>query len=73
MAIETAAAILTRLAFEQNINLRSKLSIAPADETTLVALLMPLFRGILFQLQEDQRAYDEFPSGIEASPSEPGH
>jgi hypothetical protein len=64
MEIETAAAILTKLAFEQNTEFRSRLNNAKADETTLVALIMPLFRQVLSQLQEDLRVYDRFPSTI---------
>jgi hypothetical protein len=70
MAIETAAAILTKLAFEQNNDFRSKLVSAQADENTLVALIMPLFRRILCQLQEDHQAYEKFPSAIASSPSD---
>jgi len=72
MAIETAAAILTKLAFEQNNDFRSRLVSAQADEDTLVALIMPLFRRILSQLQEDHQAYEKFPSAIESSPSDRG-
>jgi hypothetical protein len=64
MAVETAAAILTKLAIEQNNDLRAKLSNSPGDETALVALIMPLFRRILSQLQEQQQAHDAFPSAI---------
>jgi hypothetical protein len=70
MEIETAAAILTKLAFEQNNDFRSRLSSAQADEKTLVALIMPLFRLILSQLQEDHRARAKFPSAIAPSPSD---
>jgi hypothetical protein len=73
MAIETAAAILTKLAFEQNADLKSRLSSPQADESTLVASIMPLYRRILSQLQEDLRAFEEFPSGIEPSSSDTGH
>jgi hypothetical protein len=73
MAIETAAAILTKLAFEQNNDFRSRLSSAQADENTLVALIMPLFRRILSQLQEDHQAFEQFPSSIARSPSDRGH
>jgi len=72
MAIETAAAILTKLAFEQNNDFRSRLVSAQADENTLVALIMPLFRRILSQLQEDHQAYEKFPSAIARSPSDRG-
>jgi hypothetical protein len=73
MAIETAAAILTKLVFEQNNDFRSRLSSAQADESTLAALIMPLFRRILSQLQEDHQAYDKFPSAIAPSSSDRGH
>jgi hypothetical protein len=73
MAIETAAAILTKLAFEQNDEFRSRLSSAQADENTLVALIVPLFRRILSQLQEDHQAHEKFPSSIAPSPTDRGH
>jgi hypothetical protein len=73
MEIETAAAILTKLAFEQNNDFRSKLSSAPAEESTLVALIMPMFRLILSQLQEDHRDHDKFPSAIATAPSDRSH
>ena len=73
MAIETAAAILTKLAFEQNNDFRSRLSSAQADENTVVALIMPLLRLILSQLQEDHQAHDKFPSAITPSPSDRRH
>jgi hypothetical protein len=62
MAMETAAAILAKLTFEQNNDFRARLSSAPADENTLVMLIMPLFRRILSQMQEQQQARDAFPS-----------
>lgn len=64
MAMETAAAILTTLAFEQNNDFRARLSNAPADESTLVALIVPLYQRILSQLQKQQQAHDAFPSAI---------
>jgi len=71
MAIETAAAVLTRLAFEQNDDFRSKLRSAPGDENTLALLIMPLYRRILSVLQGQQEAHDAFPSAITpAVPSE---
>jgi len=64
MAMETAAAILTKLAFEQNDDYKAKLTSAAADKSTLVALIMPLFRQILSELQEQRQAHDAFPSAI---------
>lgn len=64
MAAETAAAILTKLAFEQNNEFRSRLTSAQGDESALEALIMPVFRRILSQLREDQQAHDKFPSAI---------
>jgi hypothetical protein len=64
MAMETAAAILTKLAIEQNIDFRAKLSSAAADKSALVALIMPLCRQILSELQEQRQAHDAFPSAI---------
>ena len=64
METETAAAILTKLAFEQNNEFRSRLTSAHGDENALQALIMPVFRRILSQLREDQQAHDKFPSAI---------
>ena len=64
MAMETAAAILTKLAFEQNNDFRAKLTSAGADKSILVALIMLLFRQILSELQEQRQAHDAFPSAI---------
>jgi len=64
MAIETAAAILTKLAFEQNADFRLRLSSVQGDENALEALIMPLYRRILSQLREDQQSHDKFPSAI---------
>jgi hypothetical protein len=75
MAIETAAAILTKLAFEQNSELRSKLVDVNAEESALIGVMMPLFRRILRQLQDDLQAYDTFPSSPTSAPpaaSDPG-
>ena len=63
MAMETAAAILTKLALEQNAELKSKLN-AVRGEANVVALIMPLFRQILSELEEDRQAHDKFPSAI---------
>jgi hypothetical protein len=73
MAIETAAAILTKLAFEQNNDFKSKLSSVQADEVKVVELIMPVFRRMLSQLQEDHLAHDKFPSAIATSFSDRGH
>ena len=72
MAMETAAAILTRLAFEQNNDFKTKLNNAPGDDVTVVALIMPLFRRILAQMQEEGRALDRFPSSIATTLPDPG-
>lgn len=64
VSMETAAAILTKLAIEQNNDFRAKLSSAAAEKSTLVALIMPLFRQILSELQEQRQAHDAFPSSI---------
>ncbi len=81
MAMETAAAILTKLALEQNTELKSKLN-AARGEANVVALIMPLFRQILSELEEDRQAHDKFPSAIPrpsavrsatSSPSNLGH
>src|SRR5690349_24295558 len=63
MKMETAAAILTKLAVEQNTDLKSKLN-AARGEANVVALIMPLFRQILSELEEDRQAHDKFPSAI---------
>jgi hypothetical protein len=64
MAMETAAAILTKLAFEQNANLKSRLNVAPGKERELVAVMMPLFRQILSEMENDRQTHDKFPSAI---------
>lgn len=70
MAMETAAAILTKLALEQNTELKSKLN-AVRGEANVLALIMPLFRQILSELEEDRQAHDKFPSAIpRTSPSQ---
>ena len=63
MAMETAAAILTKLALEQNTELKSKLN-AVRGEADVLALIMPLFRKILSELEEGREAHDKFPSAI---------
>lgn len=68
MAMETAAAILTKLALEQNSDLKSRLSGA-RGEAKVVALIMPLFRQILAELEEDRQAHDKFPSAVPRSSS----
>lgn len=65
MAMETAAAILTKLALEQNTELKSKLS-AVHGEATVVSLIMPLFRQILSELEKNRQAHDKFPSATTA-------
>jgi hypothetical protein len=71
MAMETAAAILTKLALEQNTDLKSKLN-AVRGEANVVALIMPLFRQILSELEKDRQAHDKFPSAIPRSPGPSG-
>jgi hypothetical protein len=63
MAMETAAAILTKLALEQNTDLRSRLNGAHG-QANVVALIMPVFRQILSELQEDRQAHEKFPSAV---------
>jgi hypothetical protein len=65
MAMETAAAILTKLALEQNAELKSKLN-AARGEANVVASIMPLFRHVLAELERDRQAHDKFPSAIPA-------
>jgi len=65
MAMETAAAILTKVALEQNAELKSKLN-AARGETNVLALIMPLFRRVLSELERDRQAHDKFPSAIPA-------
>jgi hypothetical protein len=64
MAMETAAAILTKLAFEQNTDLKSKLTAVQGKEKDLLAFMMPLFRQILSELEKDRRTHDKFPSAV---------
>lgn len=68
MAMETAAAILTKLALEQNTDLKSKLN-AARGEANVVASIMPLFRQVLAELERDRQAHDKFPSAIPAPPA----
>jgi hypothetical protein len=63
MAMETAAAILTKLAFEQNTDLKSKLDVVQGKEK-VVALIMPLFRQILSELEKDRQTQEKFPSAV---------
>ncbi len=63
MEMETAAAILTKLAVEQNMDLKSRLT-AARGEAHVVALIMPLFRQILSELEKDRETHDKFPSAI---------
>lgn len=51
MAIETAAAILTKLAFEQNKKLKTRLTQAQGKEKELASVMMPLFRQILSEME----------------------
>ncbi|HYT07094.1 MAG TPA: hypothetical protein VEL77_05540, partial [Rugosimonospora sp.] len=67
MGMETAAAILTKLALEQNTELKSKLN-AVHGEATVVSLIMPLFRQIFSELEKNRQAHDKFPSAT-ARPS----
>jgi len=66
MAMETAAAILTKLALEQNAELKSRLNGAHG-EAKVVAVIMPLFRQILSELEEGRQAHDSFPSAVPSS------
>jgi hypothetical protein len=69
MAMETAAAILTKLAFEQNTDLKSRLAEVQGKDKELVALMMPLFRQILSEMESDRQTHDKFPSAVpERSP-----
>jgi hypothetical protein len=71
MAMETAAAILTKLALEQNTELKSRLN-AVHGEAKVVAVIMPLFRQILSELEKDRQVHDAFPSAIpRPSPGRP--
>jgi hypothetical protein len=65
MAMETAAAILTKLALEQNAELKSKLN-AARGEANVVASIMPLFGQVLSELEKQRQAHDKFPSAIPA-------
>ena len=66
MAMETAAAILTKLALEQNTELKSKLN-AARGEANVIASILPLFRQLLSELEKDRQAHDKFPSAIPVS------
>jgi len=64
MIVETAAAILTKLVFEQNDQMKARMSAAQGSEKDLVALFMPLFTEIVSRLDETRQAYETFPSAI---------
>ena len=64
MIVETEAAILTKLIFEQNDQMKSRIHTAQGSEKDLVALIMPLFREMLSQLTDARQAYETFPSAI---------
>lgn len=64
MIVETEAAILTKLVFEQNNQMKSRMNAAQGSEKDLVALVMPLFREMLSQLTDARQAYETFPSAI---------
>jgi hypothetical protein len=64
MIVETEAAILTKLLFEQNNQMKSRMNAAQGSEKDLVALVMPLFREMLSQLTDARQAYETFPSAI---------
>jgi hypothetical protein len=66
MIVETEAAILTKLVFEQNNQMKSRINAAQGSEKELVALIMPLFREMLSQLTDARQAYEMFPSSIPA-------
>jgi hypothetical protein len=71
MALETAAAILTKLALEQNTDLKSRLNTVQG-EAKVVALIMPLFRQILSELEKDRQTHEKFPSAVtRPSPARP--
>lgn len=64
MAMETAAAILTKLAFEQNTKLKSKLTAARGKEKELASVIMPLFRQILSEMERGRQTLGKLPSAI---------
>ena len=67
MTVEIEAAILTKLVFEQNNELKARMSTAQGSEQDLVALVMPLFKEMLSQLAAARQAYETFPSAIPVS------
>lgn len=64
MSNETAAAILTKLAFEQNTKLKKRLTQAQGKEKELASVMMPLFRQILSEMETDRQSHDKFRSGV---------
>jgi hypothetical protein len=64
MIVEIEAAILTKLVFEQNSQMKSRMNAAQGSEKDLVALIMPVFREVLSQLTDARQAYETFPSAI---------
>jgi len=72
MAMETAAAILTNLAFEQNKKLKSKLTAAQGKEKELASVMMPLFRQILSEMERAGRTH-KFASAVPVRSAGGGH
>lgn len=58
MTLETDAAILTKLVFEQNSEMKAPMNAAEGSKKDLGALVMPLFREMLSQLAATRQAYD---------------
>jgi len=51
--METAAAILTKIIFDNNTGLRSKLSAAGGNVVDFGGIILPFYRGILEQLRRE--------------------
>lgn len=64
MSTETAAAILTKLAFEQNTKLKSRLSKAQGQEKELASVMLPLFRQIFAEMGGDLRSHNKFTPAV---------
>lgn len=73
MAIETAAAILTKLAFEQNKKLKTRLALAQVKEKELTSVMMPLFRQILSEMEMGRPAQGKLRPAVSDGPARRGH
>jgi hypothetical protein len=64
MSNETAAAILTKLAFEQNTKLRRRLTQSKGKEKELASVMMFLFRQILAEMEMGRQTQGKVPPAV---------